>query len=85
MEIVSGALRAEGGKIFDLEIAGFLKVVVVGDKVWVFLCPKRAKKSRENQRNCGNQENTSGVQANLLRKGINKTNLVVYQMQVACI
>ena len=50
VEIVSAALRAEGCKIFDFEVPGFLKIVVVGDKVWVVLGPERVRKSQENQR-----------------------------------
>jgi hypothetical protein len=65
MEIVSGALRAERGEVFDLEISGLLKVVVVSDEVWVFLGPCRARKKLGNQRKRGNEGNTNVVQAKL--------------------
>jgi len=68
MEIVSGALRAERGEIFDLEVAGFLEIVVVGDEVWIFLGLQRATEDREKQDKRGNEGNTNVVQANLLAK-----------------
>ena len=37
MEIVSGALGAEGGEVFDLETAGLFEVMVVSDEVRVLL------------------------------------------------
>jgi hypothetical protein len=68
MEIVSGALRAERGELFNLKVSGLLEIMVVSDKVWIFLSLQRATKGRENQHKRGNQGNTNVVQANLLVK-----------------
>src|SRR5450432_388580 len=37
MEVVATALGAEGGEVFNLEVAGFFEVVIVGDDVGIFL------------------------------------------------
>jgi hypothetical protein len=68
MEIVSGALRGERGEIFHLKVSGLLEIVVVSDKVWIFLGPQGATKDREKQHKRGNEANTNVVQANLLGK-----------------
>ncbi len=68
MEIVSGALRAERREIFDLKVSGLLEIMVVSDKVWVFLGLQGARKDRENQHKRGNEGNSNVVQANLLVK-----------------
>src|SRR5450755_1929388 len=37
MEVVAAALGAEGGEVFNLEVAGFFEVMIVGDDVGIFL------------------------------------------------
>jgi hypothetical protein len=69
MEIVSGALRAECGEIFNLKVPGLLEIMVVSDQVWIFLGPQRTAKDREKQHKRG-EGNTNVVQANLLAKAV---------------
>jgi hypothetical protein len=70
MEMVSGALRAERGEIFNLKVSGLLEIMVVSDKVWIFLGPQRTTKDWEKQHQRGNEGNTNVVQANLLAKAV---------------
>jgi hypothetical protein len=37
MEIVAASLSANGGEIFDLQVAGFFEIVVISDEVRVLL------------------------------------------------
>jgi hypothetical protein len=37
VEVVAAALGTEGGEVFDLEVAGLFKIVVVSDKVGALL------------------------------------------------
>jgi len=41
MEVVASSLRAQGGEILDLQVAGFFEIVIVSDDVRVFLSEGR--------------------------------------------
>ena len=55
VEVVAGALRAEGGKVFDFEAAWLFEVVVVGDDVGALL--RERGESEEGQ--CDQQERSA--------------------------
>jgi len=68
VEIASGALSTKRREIFDLKVSRLLEIVVVSDEVGIFLGLESARKTREDQRQRGNERNTNAVQANLLAK-----------------
>ena len=87
VEIPSGALHAKRGKIFNLQVSRLLKIVVVCDKVWIVLSGPGPGKGQRSQQQCQHQGQTNVDQANLLAnelQQINKTNLVLYQLQDVC-
>src|SRR4029077_4579552 len=45
VEVVAGALRAEGGKIFDFQIAGLFKVVIIGNDIGALLSASGQRKA----------------------------------------
>src|SRR5258705_4582999 len=49
MEIITAMLGPERRKVFDLKIAGFFKIVVVGNKIGAFLAPCRERGKQHNQ------------------------------------
>jgi hypothetical protein len=50
MEVVAKALSAEGREILDLEVAGLLEIVIIGDKVRVLLGKGWRKERREEEK-----------------------------------
>src|SRR5712672_3970043 len=52
MEIIAAMLGPERRKVFDLKIAGFFKIVVVGDKIGAFLAPCGGRGKQPNQGKC---------------------------------
>jgi hypothetical protein len=45
VEVIPAALCADGGEVFDLQIAGFLKVMIIGNEVGTFLSSRRGGKA----------------------------------------
>src|SRR5258705_11369414 len=66
MKVVSRALRTEGRKIFDLEVSRFLKVVIVGNEVGIFLGRQRLGKNRGTEQDGHQEGRVKASQSNLL-------------------
>src|SRR5882762_271487 len=49
MKVIAAMLGPERRKVFDLKIAGFFKIVVVGNKIGAFLAPCRERGKQHNQ------------------------------------
>src|SRR5215471_11322852 len=63
MEVVAAALGPERREVFDLEVAGFLEVVVVGHKVGAFLGGRRTRPEDEEEDSNSQQQRSTAKQS----------------------
>src|SRR5437868_13757252 len=71
MEVLAGALRAESGKILDLQATGLLKIMVVGHEIRTFLRACGRNEGHGGQaKHDGEQGSTNRQQSGLLKEYI---------------
>jgi hypothetical protein len=72
VEVVAGTLRPEGGKVFNFQVAGLLKIVIIGNHVRTLLSPAgMGETNAASKQDAENDKRTREVNFLLLQLNVN--------------